>query len=380
MAQKKIRSGIVRFLIYIIVGAGVGAIVAVVLSHMQHRGETGLDDTPLLLFNLLLVFIAVLVAIRLQVIVHEAGHLVFGLSSGYKFVSFRIGSFTLINKSGHLHIKRYSVPGTGGQCLMMPPDLPEEKLPYRLYNLGGIIFNLVFSLFAILLITTCDLPLFLFIFLLVFAIFGFIFALLNGIPMRLSGIANDGYNIKLLSKDQISLRVFYLQLKINGLQAEGVRLKDMPKGWFEVPDNADMHNGFHLSLFLLRAAWYMDQLMFDEARECLESIDPYASNLIGLYQKERDCELLFLEIIGEGRGERISELYTDEVKTYIKQYNKYMFSKKRILYTYTIAVEKDKEKAETIFNDALKMQDRYPLSGDAESELEIMEYVRKIYL
>ena len=154
----------------------------------------------------------------------------------------------------------------------------------------------------------------------------------------------------------------------------------MPKEWFELPENADMENNLHLSIILLKSAWYMDQLRFDEARQCLESIEPYKNNLIGLYQKERDCELLFLEIIGEHRPDIIATLYTDEIKTYIERYSKYMFSKKRISYTYTIAVDKDKVKADTIFNDALRMQDRYPITGDAESELEIMEYVRKRYI
>ena len=35
-------------------------------------------------------------AILLHVIIHEAGHLVFGLLSGYRFVSFRIFSLTLV--------------------------------------------------------------------------------------------------------------------------------------------------------------------------------------------------------------------------------------------------------------------------------------------
>ncbi len=38
----------------------------------------------------------------LQIIIHEAGHLVCGLASGYRFVSFRILSFTLIREDGKL--------------------------------------------------------------------------------------------------------------------------------------------------------------------------------------------------------------------------------------------------------------------------------------
>ena len=43
----------------------------------------------------LMLFIAVL-AFQMQVIVHEGGHLLFGLLCGYRFLSFRIGSLMLI--------------------------------------------------------------------------------------------------------------------------------------------------------------------------------------------------------------------------------------------------------------------------------------------
>ena len=38
------------------------------------------------------------VAMFLQLVIHEAGHLVFGLLSGYRFSSFRIGSFMLLSQ------------------------------------------------------------------------------------------------------------------------------------------------------------------------------------------------------------------------------------------------------------------------------------------
>ncbi|MFV0417581.1 MAG: hypothetical protein ACK5KT_02455 [Dysgonomonas sp.] len=376
MTKKQKRKGIVSYLMYILIGAIVGFLI--VSFTTQTFGSESLikSESSGFILNIVFILAAIMAAIYIQIIIHESGHLIFGLLSGYKFVSFRVGSLTLIKKSGKLLFKRYRVAGTGGQCLMMPPEALNDNFPYKLYNLGGVLLNFIFSLIAILIITFLDPPVFSFDFLLIFAIFGILISLLNGIPMR----PNDGYHIRSLSKDKISRRVFYLQLKINGLLSEGVRLKEMPEEWFESPENADMKNSLHLSIILFKSAWYMDQLRFDEARKCLESMEPYQDNLIGLYQKERDCELLFLEIIGECRPDVISKLYTVDLIAYIKQYSKYMFSKKRILYTYTIAVENDKVKADTIFNEALRMQDKYPIIGDAESELEIMEYVRKRYI
>ena len=62
----------------------------------------------------------------LQLIIHEAGPLVCGLISGYKFVSFRVLSYTLLKEEGKFKVKKFSLSGTEGQCLLSPPDIPAE--------------------------------------------------------------------------------------------------------------------------------------------------------------------------------------------------------------------------------------------------------------
>ena len=99
--------------------------------------------------TLILLFLGMYVAMFLQIIIHEGGHLVFGLLTGYQFSSFRIGSFMWINENGNLRFKRLSLAGTGGQCLMNPPEMVDGKIPYVLYNLGGSVLN---TLYAVLLI------------------------------------------------------------------------------------------------------------------------------------------------------------------------------------------------------------------------------------
>ena len=42
--------------------------------------------------------LAIYLAMFIQMVVHEAGHLVFGLLTGYQFSSFRIGSFMFIKE------------------------------------------------------------------------------------------------------------------------------------------------------------------------------------------------------------------------------------------------------------------------------------------
>ena len=69
--------------------------------------------------------------------------------TGYKFNSFRIFSVILIKQNEKLKIKNISLAGTGGQCLMSPPELIDGKMPYVLYNLGGVIFKRDYMYFFI---------------------------------------------------------------------------------------------------------------------------------------------------------------------------------------------------------------------------------------
>ena len=95
------------------------------------------------LFEFIVLFAAMYITMFLQIIIHEGGHLICGLLTGYKFVSFRIGSFTLIKINGKIKVKKLSLAGTGGQCLLSPPEMKDGKIPYVLYNLGGSILNLI---------------------------------------------------------------------------------------------------------------------------------------------------------------------------------------------------------------------------------------------
>ena len=85
------------------------------------------------------IFILFAVTFFIHVILHEGGHLIFGLLSNFEFVSFRVGSLTLVKEDNKFLIKKFKIAGTGGQCLMMPSTDNYKECPYILYNLGGVI-------------------------------------------------------------------------------------------------------------------------------------------------------------------------------------------------------------------------------------------------
>ena len=51
-----------------------------------------------------------------------------------------------------MKIKNFHIPGSLGQCVMAPPEKVNGDFPYLLYNLGGIIFNGLFSILSLVLV------------------------------------------------------------------------------------------------------------------------------------------------------------------------------------------------------------------------------------
>jgi len=332
--------------------------------------------------NIVLTIVALLTiiyaAIFLHIIIHEGGHYIFGKITGYKLASFRIGSFMLLKRNGKLELKRFMISGTGGQCLMIPPACSDSSFsfPCVMYNLGGIIVNIITSTAAIMLLIILRDRGILSAFLCAFSIIGYAMAIINGIPMKVGGVVNDGYNALSLRKDTEARRALWLQLTINGKMAQGQRLKDMPEEWFNLPDNADVGNPLICSCAIFKGSRYHDQMEFHKARELYKSLLSDTPEMLEVYKNELRCELMFYEIIGEGRKEEIEKLYTKGLKKYIKATSSYI-SRQRLMYSYELLIEKDKEMADKRLKEFEKVCRNYPYQGEIEAEREIIGYIQK---
>ena len=318
-------------------------------------------------------FIFMFLAFFLQVIIHEGGHLVCGLATGYRFVSFRILNFTLIRQGGKFRIKRFGIAGTGGQCLLTPPDKPLQDIPCVLYNLGGVIANLLTAVIAILLLLTVDdMPHPLRLFLLLFCLIGIFLSLTSGIPMRMGGIGNDADNMRLLLKDRRSKQALVTQLRVNALVQEGMRAKDMPEEWFRQEGAINYKDALQTSVHLMSISRLADLGEWDSAYSALEETMKHKDEIIGLFVKEITCELLYIALIS-GKSEQVDELYTDEIALYIEQYKKVMTSKQRLLCALALYREKDAVKAKDIYESVSLRKDNYLMQGEVKMDIAMMQ-------
>ncbi len=319
-------------------------------------------------------------AFFIQIIIHEAGHLVFGLLTGYHFSSFRIGSFMWIRQNGKIRFKRFTLAGTGGQCLLVPPPLENGKIPYVLYNLGGSFLNLFSASAAVGLIFFVDTRGLLHFFLLIMCIIGAGFALTNGIPMNADGVTNDGHNARDLEKNPNALRAFWLQMKINEAQASGLRLKDMPGEWFEMPPQEDMKNIMCSTIAVVRTSRFMDQHAFTQAAESIDALLQDSKSgkieIQGIYQHLMACDRIFCALIGNSDRSIVEKLLTKELQSILKQM-KNMLSVIRTEYTLALLYEKNPEKAANLALAFDKHASKYPHPAEVQSEREFMRLVKE---
>ncbi len=354
--------------LYMLIGAVCGLLY---MRYMVHAADTGMSRLEHLLMIVYL-FAFIYIAVFLQIIIHESGHLVFGLLSGYRFSSFRIAGFMWSLENGRIKCHRLSIAGTGGQCLMVPPDLQDGRIPVMLYNYGGSLMNLIFSAFFLVLSFLCPAYSPVRMFMEIAAWIGAAFALMNGLPLRMGPVNNDGKNALDLSRSPEATRAFWIQLKANEMSSEGVRLKDMPDEWFTVPTDESMKNGIIASLGVIACNRLMDQHRFTEADTMMEHLLSLDSGIVGLNRSLLICDRMYVELITENRSDVLLGMLTQEQKKIMKSMNKYP-SVLRTEYVYSLLSEKDKEKAEKIRAQFEKNAKTYPYAAEIKAEREFME-------
>lgn len=360
-------SQLLAALVMCLVGAACGILMMKVI-----RGSVPKDAS---LIKLIVMVAALLVlfyaAFILQTIIHEGGHLVFGLLSGYKFCAFRIFNFMWIRNKEGIRFKRMSIAGTGGQCLMSPPGLVDGKMPVLLYNYGGVIMNLIAAAIAGGLAFACRSGSVIHTFLIFLAVIGVAFALLNGLPLKMSAVNNDGRNALDLMKDPEARRAFWIQMKVNELTSRGIRVKDMPKEWFSVPSEQEMQNGITAMLGPLAAGRLMDEQRFAEADALMKRFLEGENGIVGLNRGLLGNDRIYVELIGENRPEALEALKTPEQLRIMRAMKNYL-SVLRTEYTYALLAKKDEENAKKILRLFEKAARTYPYPGEVEAERELV--------
>lgn len=357
-------------------GAAVGATIFIIegsdgtVDVLRKVGELPLVD---FVVPIVLAFVAMAVAIVLHIVLHEAGHLLMGLATGYRFSSFRIGSIAFVRREGRISIRRYKLAGTGGQCLMLPPEVPDERVPFFWYNAGGVVMNIVVALLALVMLKTCDLSMWWSEWSMMMVIVGVFLAVVNGIPMRPGGMQNDGMNILMLYRKPEKRKDLMHQLQIAAAATEGKRASEMPAEWFDSDPVDDFKDLIRLASRLNHQARLIDQGRFVEAHAAVADLLAHFDELPQIVRFELAGEYVFTELLTTGCKEIVEKYWTKKQADYVKAGAKFSSAKQRILFAYALYAENDADKARQIYRDTLRLQDDYLIAGEVRSDLALMK-------
>jgi len=359
--------GYVGMLFFLAIGGFSGWFIGYYLGETAADG--GLGQT---LWSFAVLLLGMYVMLYAQIVIHEAGHLVFGLLTGYRFSLFRIFSLTFLRDpdSGKLKVRRMQLAGTGGQCLLVPPEPVDGKIPFALYHLGGVLMNLIASaLFFVLYLVTASVPL-LSLFFLIGVIVGIAYAMMNGIPMRLGAVDNDGYELYAQTCSPHAMEAMRIQLLASEAISRGKRLRQMPSAWFCVPEDAPLENSMVAVIAVFACNRLMDEGRYDEAEEAIRSLCAKQTGMVGVHRSLLHCDRLTCLLL-RGDRENADALLTKELKSFMRA----MKNNPTILRTrYAMArlMDNDDKGAVTVLEQFDRCAKSHPFPSDIESERDIL--------
>ncbi len=360
------------FLGYMLIGAALGLFIAHTIDSALPQLSPG---ASLAAYALLLVaFLPIGMA---HIILHEAGHMVCALLSGYGFCSFRILHWIWQKGAdGRLRFSRLSLAGTAGQCLMTPPDWTEDGVPFLLYNLGGALANLLLALLSALgayLLKDTGVA---YILCMESVITGLFFALTNGLPFPGGAVSNDGSNILALRRSRAAQRAFWLQMKVNEQLSHGQRLRDMPSEWFSAPPEEEMNNPLVCTTAVFAANRHMDALELAAAEALIRSLLARSKGLIPLYRSLLTLDGACCELIAGRPGAMTAALKEKSVQQVMKGMKTFP-SVLRTQYIAALLAEKNADKAAAALAEFDRCAPRHPNPQEIEAERELMALARE---
>lgn len=324
------------------------------------------------MIEILLFILSYCLFLILGIPIHELGHMLCGLMTGYKFSSFRLLSYSWSKENGKIVFRR-SKGVAAGQCLMAP-ETDDDKFRFVLYNLGGGLANLLTALIACAVAIIFNNDEYLLSICIGCAAINIVLSLVNLIPMGFR-LPNDGMNIVMALRSKEAKRGFYLMLFTNNEMARGKRYRDFEPELFSVVETADLTNYCVAYAVMCEAARLYDIGEYDESvkqydRLNLDKLQPYYRSAIML-------DILYYYILHKPDFDKARKIYTDKrIKPFLKMRSP---GTTRVLSAYEYFVNADKKKAKRLLDRAKADTANFPNIGIRLMEQEYLAELENNY-
>lgn len=218
---------------------------------------------PLLLACLLL---ALLVALPLQLAVHELGHALVGRARGGYLLRFVLGPWRCQRtRSGFRWQRVRSLKGIGGFVQTLLPPGKDFRMALSWMLLGGPLANLLLAGLAFLLIWYAPWwPLR--VFSIPVALFGLLFGLINLLPFRVGGFLTDGANLWRIWSDPAALEQSQRMARLARASIDGLRPRELDAADIAALDPDQPTGAERFFALLVRATVAEDQGQLQQAR------------------------------------------------------------------------------------------------------------------
>lgn len=356
------------FSLFVALGFGVGYLIGLLI-------KANMAVFPW--WYILVFIISFYLSLVLHTFFHELGHMVCAKIRGWKFISFMLFGIVLTKKDKGFRFSRYKIPGALGQCLMIPPEEGDTDFGIALYNAGGVAMNLLLLLTAIVaFVLGKDIfPGYIILFLVTFICVGAFMMLINAIPLKISGLPNDGMNIVSLGKDKFSSEIFLCSMRAVAAMQKGCRISEFLDRYITEDVKIDYSNTIHVMALSFDYSRALDLKDFDKAYSLMDGINAHLYLLPKIYRLEFAMENVFLSLVRGCSDTEIDKLLDDETKKYMEGVASLRPSGLRVRYAIALLYEKDVEKAERIYRLFQKLCSKYYLPGEALSEKQLLDYL-----
>lgn len=315
--------------------------------------------------------ISFLVSILLTIAIHEIGHYIAAKISGYRFVMYRIFSIAFIKEDGKIKRKKFSIPGTLGQNLMVPKQSLTEDYPYLLYHLGGVILNLITVVVSLIVLFMATGVIKVFAYHMM--IIGIVAAVTNGVPVSAS-INNDGRNALDSYKNKSHRLLIHASLVACERYLKGVSGNIWSEEELKVL--FDSENTKYLEFGAFMVDYYSERGDFKKAEEIAEESVSKPVLSSELQRQVLIGEVLFFKLVNRDE-EAIEKYNTKEFKKFRKRVLKALINRFHIEYAFAL-YERDYEKAEKIKREFESYRMSYPFEGQSIGISKLMEYAKKL--
>lgn len=303
--------------------------------------------------------IATVPAALVMIVTHEVGHLICGKLTGYTFHSFTLFGRTIYQEGDRLKVKKYSIKGTGGQCLMAPPPYTVGH-PYKLYHYGGVLANLLMAMMFGYFAFFQEVSIYSRIILAVFFVINLMGTVENGYPLAVGGIPNDGMNVKFASKDTNGKKSLYQQLYAAYYLSEHERFTDIPHSDIAVDPEADLTNYLTGNAKIFEALWQIEAGDVSQGISLMVQMEPYILDYPGYYKHNFINELTYNYIQYDHDSDFLKQFLEPEHQKYCQTMTMQNFDLASAAYAFS---QGDKDQGRADANKAKQVMATIPQIG-----------------